>query len=323
MGEKTLNWGLIGAGDIARKRVAPALATLENCRLVAVSRNRAALAEEFAREFGAPKWFADWAALVADGEVAAVYIATPVFLHAEQTIRAAEAGRHILCEKPLALNAAECGRMIDAARANGVRLGVAYYRRFYPLVRRVREILASGMLGKIAFARIDAFEFFDPAPDHPRRWLLDPAQSGGGPLMDFGCHRLEVLTDLFGAVRAAKSLVANRVFGRAVEDTALVLLEFENGAAAQLSVTHAAREPRDTLEIFGTRGSIHIPVLNGNKLNLIIDGAETTEFHPPAANVHAPLIADFTAAVLAGREPIVTAETGLAISKLTEKIYRD
>src|SRR5262245_33979092 len=101
-----LKWGLIGAGDIVRKRIAPALRDLPNCNLIAVARNRAELAEKFAREFEIPRWYADWRELVNDPDIDAVYIATPVYLHAEQTIAAAQNGKHVLCEKPMAMNVA-------------------------------------------------------------------------------------------------------------------------------------------------------------------------------------------------------------------------
>jgi predicted dehydrogenase len=104
---RVVRWGLVGCGDIARRRVAPALRDLGNCELVAVSRADAARAEEFAAEFGARRWHADWRDLVHDAEVEAVYIATPVHLHAEQAVAAAEAGKHVLCEKPMALSGAE------------------------------------------------------------------------------------------------------------------------------------------------------------------------------------------------------------------------
>jgi len=139
-----VRWGLIGAGDIVRKRVAGALRDAPASALVAVSRARGDLVESFARDVGARRGYRDWRALVADAELDAVYVATPVHLHAEQTIAAVEAGKHVLCEKPMAMSAAECDRMIAASRAHGVRLGVAYYRRFYPAVIRVKEMIASG-----------------------------------------------------------------------------------------------------------------------------------------------------------------------------------
>src|SRR5256884_4465212 len=123
-----LAWGLIGCGDIARKRVAPALRDLMECDLVAVSRGRSELAESFAREFGAKKWYANRQELLLDDEIDAVYVATPVDLHAAQTIAAAEAGTHVLCEKPLALTAGEGDQKLAACRPTTVQLGVASYR---------------------------------------------------------------------------------------------------------------------------------------------------------------------------------------------------
>lgn len=316
-----LRWGLIGAGDIAQKRVAPALRDLSNCDFVSVSRSRHELAESFAREFGVRKWFGDWREQIAD-EIDAVYIATPVYLHAEQTIAAANAGKHVLCEKPMALDTKECDEMIAACHTNNVKLGIAYYRRFYPLIVRVREIIESGQIGQVAVVQINAFEYFDPPADHPRRWLLDREKSGGGPLIDFGCHRIEILTHLFGTVAQSEAMVSNEIFSREVEDTAAVLLRFENGASASVTVTHAAIEPQDTLDIYGTKGSIHIPILNGSEIAIRSGGSSRIEKHEPAANVHQPLIEDFTSSVLSGREPQIDGETGREISRLIEYVYQ-
>ncbi len=319
---KQLNWGLIGAGDISRKRIAPALRDLPNCNFVAVTRARADRAKQFANEFGAKKWFPKFEDLLADDEIQAVYVATPVDLHAKQTIAAAERGKHILCEKPMALSIAECDTMIAACNANNVKLGIAYYRRFYPIINRVKEIIASGEIGKPALAQINAFEYFDPSPEHSRYWLLEKENGGGGPMMDFGCHRIEVLENLFGEIRDLKSIVSNSVFGREVEDTASALFQFESGTCANLTVTHAANEPLDTLEIFGTQGSIHIPVLNGAVMKIRIGNDERTEAHAPAGNVHQPLISDFTEAVLNNVENAVTGTIGRRIALLVEEIYQ-
>src|SRR5262249_15992993 len=159
---------------------------------------------------------------------------------------AAEAGKHVLCEKPMAMNAAECDRIIAACRANGVALGVAYYRHFYPVIARIKAILASGDIGDPVVAQLDAFEQVTPSPDYPRAWLLGKAESGGGPMMDFGCHRLEVLLNVFGPVQRVISLVSSAILGREVEDTAIASLQFERGSCATVTVTHAAHEPRDT-----------------------------------------------------------------------------
>lgn len=316
-----VRWGLIGAGDIARKRIAPALRDLPNCELVSVSRAKPELAEEFAKEFGASKWFADWRELIGDPSIDAVYIATPVFLHAEQTIAAAEAGKHVLCEKPMALSVKQCDEMIAACRSNNVKLGISYYRRFYPVVNRVKEIIASGEIGKVAVAQINAFEYFDPAPGDPRHWFVEKEKSGGGPMMDFGCHRLEVLTNLFGPVEQVESVVSNKVFAREVEDTALVLLQFHDGPCASVTVTHAASEPKDTLDIYGTKGSIHVPVLNRGEITVNIGGDVRHESLPPAENLHEPLIAQFSDSILQNTAPEVNGDVGREVASLIERIY--
>lgn len=318
---KTLNWGIIGAGDIAQKRIAPALCDLPNCNLVSVSRAKSELAEQFANEFGAKKWFSDWRELVADHDIDAVYIATPVFLHAEQTIFAANHGKHVLCEKPMALNVAECDEMIATCKANNIKLGIAYYRRFYPVISRIKQLIASGELGRIAVVQINAFEYFEPDSEHPRRWLIEKTKSGGGPLMDFGCHRLEVLTHLFGEIKQFKSIISNDIFQREVEDTATALLSFENGVTGVLTITHSALEPQDTLDIYGTKGSVHIPILNQGEMTLRIRNVESVEFHPSHKNVHLPLIEKFTESILQDKEPEISGERGREINRIIEEIY--
>jgi predicted dehydrogenase len=318
---RRVGWGLVGCGDIARKRVAPALRDLDNCELVAVSRADAARAESFAAEFGAKRWHADWRDLVKEPEVEAVYVATPVHLHAEQAVAAAEAGKHVLCEKPMALTVAECERMNAAAEANGVRLGVAYYRRFYPAVEKVKQIIESGEIGVPVVAQVNAFERFEPAPEDPRRWLLDRRQSGGGPMFDFGCHRIEVLVNLFGDVKAVKGLASNVLFEREVEDTACALLQFERGTQGVISVTHAARDPQDTLEVFGSEGSVRVDGLNKGRLCVGSKEGFSTQSHPPHPNLHQPLVEDFADAVVEGRPPRVDGRVGQKVSEILELIY--
>ncbi len=316
-----LSWGLIGCGDIARKRIAPALRDSGDCNFVAVSRAHAELAESFAKEFGARKCYSAWQELLLDQEIDAVYIATPVNLHAAQTIAAAEAGKHVLCEKPMAMNVSECERMVAACRANNVKLGVAYYRHFYPVIERIKETIQSGAIGVPVLAQINAFESFNPQTDHPRYWLLEKDRSGGGPMFDFGCHRIEVLINILGPVTQVGAMRANVLFERGVEDTATALFQFERGSCAVLSVTHAAREPQDTLDVFGSLGSIHVSALNEGTMQVTSDAGERVETHSPDANLHAPLITDFVHAVMNDREPAVTGEIGRAVAMIEEAIY--
>ena len=317
-----VRWGLIGCGDIAARRVAAALRDSPGSSLVAVARAHAELAAEFAQRQGARRWHADWHDVLRDGDVDAVYLATPVRLHAEQAVAAAEAGKHVLCEKPMALSVAECERMIAAARRHRVRLGVAYYRHHYPVVARLRELLASGEIGRPVLAQVQVFEPFDAAPGEARSWLLRKADAGGGPMMDFGCHRIEVLLDLLGPVAQVTGFPANvRFRDREVEDTCVAHLRFASGAAAVLTVTHAAAERRDTFELYGSEGSAHVPVLNDGLVRVVTARGSREERHPPHANLHQPLVEDFVAAVRARHEPAVTGEIGLEVSRVLDAIY--
>lgn len=127
-----LKWGLIGCGDITTKRVAPALRDLPNCEFISVSRSKTQGRQSFAGESEADSWYDDWRELVTDARVEAVYIATPVDLQEEMTRFFAESGKHILCEKPMALSVAECDRMIDTCRANGVKREITHLQAFLP-----------------------------------------------------------------------------------------------------------------------------------------------------------------------------------------------
>jgi predicted dehydrogenase len=316
-----VRWGLIGCGDISEKRVAPAIRDIPNADLAAISRRQSELAEPFARKFGADRWYDSWEELVVDDAVDAVYVATPVYLHAEMTVAAAEAGKDVLCEKPMALDLAECDRMIQAARSNGVKLGIAYYRHFYPMVERIKEMIGGGELGDVIVVQANAFEYLTMDSDHPRHWFLEKDKAGGGPMFDFGCHRIEVFTNLLGSVTDLCSRLDRVVFDREVGDTGAVIFQFESGGMATLTVTHAVDESQDTLDVFGQNGSIHVPELNGEILRIVTDGTEQIERHPPHSNVHQPLIEQFNRAVLEDDSPGVDASVGREVNRLLAEIY--
>jgi predicted dehydrogenase len=221
----------------------------------------------------------------------------------------------------MAVNVAECDEIIAASKANNVKLGIAYYRHFYPVVGRIKEVLESGEIGSPIVVQINAFEWFNPGPKHSRSWLIKKEVAGGGPMFDFGCHRIEVLLNIFGGISEIKASIANVLFDREVEDTATALFQFELGSCGTLTVSHAAREPQDTIDVFGSRGSIHVPVLNDGQMRVLSENGERTELHPPAANFHLPLIEDFTCAILEDREPAVGGETGKQVAIIEEQIY--
>ncbi|MEO1617694.1 MAG: Gfo/Idh/MocA family oxidoreductase, partial [Planctomycetota bacterium] len=192
-----IRWGLIGCGDVAHKRVADAILQDSRSTLVAACRRNSEKLASFASQFNVPSTTTDAMELIRQTDVDAVYIATPVSLHCEQTLAAAEAGKHVLVEKPMAMNPAECKQMVDQCQESSVTLGVAFYRPFYPVITRVRSILKGKEIGRTLSVLVttgNPTRF--PADD----WRVVLSEGGGGPLMDIGSHRLDLLIDLFGQV---------------------------------------------------------------------------------------------------------------------------
>jgi predicted dehydrogenase len=325
-GEDTVakvRWGLIGCGDISRKRVAPALADLPQADLVAVNRARSELLGTFASEFGTRRTYQNWRELLKDDEIDAVYVATPVDLHAPMTIAAACSGKHVLCEKPMALSLEECDCMIQACRENAVHLGIAYYRHFYPVIQRTKQLISSGELGKVVLLQLNAFEYFNPSPGDPRHWFIEKNRAGGGPMFDFGCHRIQVLLDIVGTVQKVKAFFGRIVFEREVEDTATAILRCEGEIQATITISHGAFEAQDTLSIFGSRGSIHVPVLNRGTMKIVTEKGEREETHPASPNFHEPLIKDFCEAIMRNRSPQVDGKLGREVNRILSDLYRD
>jgi predicted dehydrogenase len=229
-----VRWGLLGCGDIVRKRVAQAILDDPRSRLLAACRRDPDQLRDVCRIFGIERAYLRDAELLADPEVDAVYIATPVRLHLPQTLAAAAAGKHVLVEKPMARNVAECDQMIDACRAAGVGLGVAYYRRFYPIVARMKELLTSGEIGRpLAISAVTSTTFAF-GPSDAGYWRVVPAEGGGGALMDIGSHRLNLFLDLFGEVTDVQARIDTLLGPYEAEDAATLSLRFRNGAHGTL-----------------------------------------------------------------------------------------
>jgi len=281
-----LNWIVIGIGDIATRRVIPAIQTEPRSRLYGlVTRDPAKAAP-----FGVRVWESLDEALT-DREVHAVYVGTPVFLHAPQTIRSLRAGKHVVCEKPMAMNEAEARTMLQAAEESGKTFGVAYYRRCYPKVQRAKQLLATGAIGKPVLAELTCHGWFDGTGD--RSWLVDPAKAGGGPLFDIASHRIDVLNFLFGQPLLATGQLSNVVHHYAVEDNATVMIEYAGGVRGIVDVRWHSHVSRDECRIRGTDGEMALSPLNGPEL--VYPGAR--ENLPPHANLHYPMLENFVDAV--------------------------
>ena len=281
-----LNWLVIGVGDITRKRVIPAIQAESRSRLHRIVTRDPAKASGF----GVKGWPTLDEAL-AESAVQAVYVATPVFLHAPQTIQALRAGKHVICEKPMAMNEPEARTMVQAAEESRRVFGVAYYRRCYPKIQRAKQLIEAGAIGKPVFAELTSHMWFDGTGS--RSWLVDPAKAGGGPLFDIASHRIDVLNFLFGQPQRVTAQLSNVVHHYPVEDNATVMIEYAAGVRGVVDVRWHSKIARDECRIRGTDGEIEMSPLNGPELTWPGGG----ENLPAHTNLHYPMIENFVDAV--------------------------
>lgn len=244
----------------------------------------------------------------------AVYIATPVFLHASQTIAALEAGRHVLCEKPMAVSYQEALAMQKAAEAANCLLGIAYYRRMYPKIARAQELIARGIIGRPVSAEATSHNWFYPA-DGFRAWLVDPDKAGGGPLYDVACHRIDLLNYFFGPPVRVAAQLSTLIQPIKVEDNASVMIEYESGVRGFVDVRWHSHITRDEFRIRGTRGELLLTPLNSPALEYP-GGVEHLPAHP---NLHYPCIEDFVSALVDARSPRSSGATAILTEWIIEQ----
>ncbi len=329
---KPLRFAVIGCGRIAPNH-GQAIAGLPEATLVAAADIVKERAEEFTSRFGGES-YRSYKEMLERTDVDAVCICTPSGLHAEQGIAAAQAGKHVLVEKPMALSLREADALIKACRENGVTLGVVHQNRFNPAIVRLRKALESGRFGQLnmgtAVLRWHRDENYYTQAPWRGTWAMD-----GGCLMNQTIHCIDLLQWMMGPVESVFAQTATRVRKIEAEDNAAAVLRFRNGALGLIesSVTIYPKNLEETLNLFGTTGTA---VIGGVAVNRIEawrfgDGTDTEdqvlgEQKADPASVygfgHTPLIADFIEAVGSRREPAVSGVEGRKALEIILSIYR-
>jgi D-xylose 1-dehydrogenase (NADP+, D-xylono-1,5-lactone-forming) len=247
------NWGVLGAGFIANRAMIPAIQQSSQARVLALASRDEQRGREIALRYGIERVYGDYQALLDDTDVQVVYIALPNSLHREWTIRAAHAGKHVLCEKPLALNAAECDEMISTCHSLKVLLMEAVMYRFHPRMQALKRMLAAGEAGDLRFIHA-AFSFPFDAPGNYRAF----PQFGGGALLDVGSYCVNAARWLSGSEPTAVS-PAFSYSQNAIDLSASAILEFGPQLAAHVQCSFAAAE-HQVIEVVGTRAAISAPL---------------------------------------------------------------
>jgi len=314
-----IRMAVIGAGGFFDKRAAQHLIEAENVTLHAVMVRDQARADALAEKHGAARGYSTADDVFGDADVDAVYLVTPVCTHMPLTLAAAEAGKHVLCEKPMALNASECRRMIDACAEADVKLAPAFMSRFHTPFLRLKDCIDDGLLGDIVACRSRWGGHYPPAPG---AWRQAPELGGGGPLMDTGSHAFDLLRFWLGEIVEVAALSDTLAFDYAVEDTCTVLAKFASGAQGVVESHWSAPRATNTNEVLGSKGvaiTPHVTVAEPIQI-CTRDGNQTIP--PDGRNRYTAMFEHFAEACLTGRPPAVTGEDGARNVEILAAAYQ-
>jgi len=316
--QRTIRYGIIGFGRFAERAIAPAIRRARNSAVIALQKRSPESARKKADECSIPLAFASAGELVAHPDIDAVFIASANSAHCPETLAAAAAGKHVIVEKPMALDAREAERMIAACREAGVHLMVGHMVRLSPVVRRAADLIRTGRVGTVKSVRA---EFMYDARISSRTWLLDRAVAGGGPVYDIGVHCIDTLRYLLGGepsdVTARLSPAPTKA---ATEESAILAMRFPGGVLASVQCSFTAPFRRVMLEVVGTEGVITIPEFTSSECRgrlTLTRGKADRPFAPEVEemdvpNLYVEEISMFTDWLLGGSEPEINGANGLS-----------
>ncbi|MCX8179818.1 MAG: Gfo/Idh/MocA family oxidoreductase [Thermofilaceae archaeon] len=329
-----LKFGLAGTG-VGGEFIAKALQLLKSegrAELVAVTGRRRGKTEEFARRYGAGRWYLSFEQMLSDPDVEAVAISTPHYLHFPQAISAIEAGKHVLVDKPLAVNLREADEMIRKAEHYGVKLGVVFEYRFDPIVEKLKTSIEQGKLGRLILGEAIVEWFRTPEYYSGSGWRGRWATEGGGALINQAIHTIDLLLWLMGDVEKIWALTGTFMHDIEVEDLAVAALKFRSGAFGVIQGSTAIYPGLPTrLEVHGTNGTA---VIEGGALKVLAIRGEEEETkegvkgleswaRPEAVPVenHLRLVKDFVTSVEEGGRPRVDGYEGRRSLEVIRAIY--
>ncbi len=334
--QNCIRWGVVGSGGIARRRTIPeGIATASNACLAGVYGTNTKTNAEVAKAFGAAPFDSLKSLMAAD--IDAVYVATPVYMHAPQVAHCLGAGKHVLCEKPLALNVAEARTLMELAGECKLQLGAGLMMRFHSQHQEALRLIAAGKLGKPVYARAQLSCWYPPLED---AWRQNASRAGGGSLADMGVHCIDLLEMFFGPVASVNCQISTLVHNYETEDSAVVMLMFENGAMGTVDTFFCVPDEssKNVLELYGSEGSIlakgtigqgsqgemvfHArPQGKGYDAQQARDQADGVALCPPPVNMYRAEIEEFSQAILDGRESELARGRGLRSQKILQACY--
>lgn len=326
---KKIHWGVIGSTGIAQKRTIPGMLLANNALCTAIMSTKQENVDAVGEKFGISHRYTDVQALLDQPDIDAVYIASPVHCHKEHVFAAADAGKHILLEKPMGLNPDEAVEMLAYCKDCGIKLGVAFMMRFHGAHEEIKRIISDGGIGEVVSAHAI---FNTDSVVIPGKWRQTKAFSGGGAMMDMGIHCIDLLQYLTGLqTTTVTAICGNQIHQYPdVEDAGTVVMKMSNGAIfsvdANFNIPYQAGG--SSFAIYGTKGSLTASkTLGQTEIGVVhytsLDSAENgpTVIPYDGKNMYTKQIEAFSDAILFDNPAPVTAEDGLLDQKIVEAVY--
>lgn len=327
MAEKMIQWGMIGCGNVTEKKSAPSFNKIANSRLVAVGSRTPEKARKYAERNNIPAWYRDPLDVISDPEVDIVYVATPPGSHAEYALRTIETGKPVYIEKPMGRNGEECDLINRKAEEKGIPVFVAYYRRALDYFNKVKEIIDSGVLGRILTIHMQ--QYFPARPEDFNRkdppWRVIPEISGGGYFHDVGCHALDILFYLSGDPVSSFGLKSNLAGLYEPEDTlsAIMTLQQQVILTGSWSFVTPAFLQKDLVEITGENGRVTFSVFSFDPI-IHFDGKHQHTYTPgKPEHIQMPLISTIVSRLRGKGSCPSTGRTAAVTSRIMDEILAE
>jgi predicted dehydrogenase len=316
---KKLKWGIAGLGRYAEFTFIPTLSLLRKSTLNSVFSNNPERAQSIADKFGVPNHFSNFEEFL-KSDIDAVYIASANFHHHDQVIKAAKAGKHVLCEKPIAMDSIQAEEMVKACEANNVKFAINYSIRFHPIIAKAKELLDSQILGKLVSIGVNFNIDFPPGTN----FRFQKEQRGGGAFRDLGTHMVDLLRFFGGEIISISGIYDNIIYKSEVDDFGMGIVKFEESGYGSFNVSYNNIKGFNRIEILGHKGALGIENLVGvknspAKLIILLEGEAKKSFRK-RGNKLFYLLKSVQNSFLNNQKPLVTGEDGWINLKLMEQL---
>ena len=312
-----VNWGVLGTAGIAKGQTIPGMLKADNCNLYAVAGRKIEKAESFKEEFGFEVAYGSYDEMLADEKVQAVYIPLPNHVHLEWISKAAKAGKHILCEKPMCMNVEETKKAFEVCKENGVILMEAFAYQHSDAIKEIAKLIGEGAIGDVRL--IEACFFTGPPAEGDFRWVKE---YGGGAVYDLGCYSISLTQRILDELPESIDAISNFTEG-GVDDFCQMFMKYKNGAKATLGCGFVARGRSDRMVIHGTKASLWADIVfnqEGKNCFEIRTDSDVKKYEFDVKSNYSLEVEQLGRWILNGEKPYITEEFSVQVATVIENV---